>query len=174
MEVNENEAEEFAEVEACDHLFKGLLARAGGVFVDYNVVGRARENVVFVVEGAVFAVYGDGHIWGEVVGGNFGDGAAVFHVSCVATCAEDATNFHGVVGVCGSNEGSCGVVDQGAEPDGEFSLLDCCFKEWSDVLAFDSGDVKTFRPALEHTIVYVRLSGWKREGKAQGDLVHDL
>ena len=174
MEVDEDEAEEFAEVEACDHLFKGLLARTGGVFVNHDVVGRAREDVVFVIEGAVFAIYGDGHIRGEVVRGDFGDGAAVFHVSCVAACAEDATNFHSVVGVCGGNKGSCGVVDQRAEPDREFSLLDCCFKQGSDVLAFDAGDVEAFRPPLEHTVVYVRLSGWKRESEAQRNLVHDL
>ena len=174
MEVDEDEAEEFAEVEACDHFFEGLLAGAGGVFVDYDVVGCAREDVVFVIEGAVFAVYGDGHIWGKIVRGDFGDRAAVFHVSCVAACAEDATNFHGVVGVCGGNEGSCGVVDQCAESDGEFSLLDCCFKEWSDVLAFDAGDVEAFRPPLEYTVVYIRLSGRKRESEAQGNLVHDL
>ena len=174
MEVDEDEAEEFAEVEACDHLFKGLLARAGRVFVDYDVVGSAREDVVFVIEGAVFAIYRDGHLWGEIVRGDFGDGAAVFHVSCVAACTEYATNFHGIVRVSGGDEGSCGVVDQCAEPDGEFSLLDCCFKEWGDVLAFDAGDVEAFRPPLEHTVIYVRLSGWKREGETQGNLVYDL
>ena len=56
---------------------------------------------MFVVEGAVFAVDGDGHVGGEVEVGEFGDGATVFHVGAVATGAEDAADLHGVVGVCG-------------------------------------------------------------------------
>ncbi len=44
MKVNEDEAEKFAEVEACDHLLEGLLARAGRILVNDDVVGSARKD----------------------------------------------------------------------------------------------------------------------------------
>ena len=73
MEVDEHEAEDFAQVEACDHFFKGLLAGARGVFIDLDVVGGLREDGVLVIEGTVFAVNCHGHVWGQVEVLEFGD-----------------------------------------------------------------------------------------------------
>ena len=94
VEADDGEAEDLAEVETGYHFLEGLLARAWGVAVDDDVVGGAGEDYVFVVEGAVFAIDGDGHVWGKVVVGDLGDGAAVFHVCSIASGAEDAANAH--------------------------------------------------------------------------------
>ena len=103
VQVDEDQAEDLAEVEARDHFFEGLLAGPGGVFVDFDVVGGHGEDEVVVVEGAVLAVDGHGHVGGEVHVGEFGDGAAVFHVGGVAAGAEYAAYFHGLVGICGGD-----------------------------------------------------------------------
>lgn len=66
---------------------------------------------MFVIEGAVFTVDGDGRVGGQVVVGYFGDGAGVFHVGGVDACAEDAADFHLRVSVGGSNEGAGCIVD---------------------------------------------------------------
>ena len=119
VQVDDHEAEDLAEIEAGDHLFEGLLAGAGGGFVDDVVVGGERENNVVVVEGAVFAVDGHGHVGGKVEVGDLFDGAAVFHVGGVAAGAEDAADAHGRVGVGRGDEGAGRVVDEGGEGDWE-------------------------------------------------------
>lgn len=71
-DVEEGEAEDLAEVQACGHLFEGLLAWTRGFAVDGVVVFGEGEDDVLVVEGAVFAVDGHGHVRGEVQVGDFG------------------------------------------------------------------------------------------------------
>lgn len=167
VQVDEDEAEELAEVEAGDHLLEGLLPRAGGFLVDDDVVGRAGEDDVLVVEGAVFAVDGDGHVGVEVHVCDLADRAAVLHVGGVAAGAEDAADLHGVVGVVGGDEGAGRVVDQGAEFDGELALLQGGIEEGGDVFAFDAGNVETLGPALEDAMVDVILRGRVGKGEAQ-------
>lgn len=166
VQVDEDEAEELAEVEAGDHLLEGLLPGAGGLFVDDEVVGCAGEDSVLVVKGAVFAVDGDGHVGVEVQVRDLADRAAVLHVGGVAAGAEDAADLHGVVGVVGGDEGAGRVVDQGAEFDGELALLQGGIEELGDVFAFDAGDVEAFGPTLEDAVVDVVLRGGVGEGEA--------
>jgi hypothetical protein len=99
-----------------------LLAGAGGVFIDLGVVGGAREDGVLVIEGTVFAINCDEHVGGQVKVLEFGDRAAVFHVGCVATCAEYAADSHGLVCVGRGDEGTGGVVDDSSEGNGEVLL----------------------------------------------------
>lgn len=118
-DVEEAQAEDLAEVEAGGHLLKGLLARAWGVAVDDEVVLGQREDNVLVVEGAVLAIDGDGHVRGEAQVGDLGDGTGVLHVGGVDAGAEDAADLHLWVSVVGGDKGSGGVVDQGSNFDGE-------------------------------------------------------
>ena len=64
VQVDEDKAEDLAEVEAGDHFLKGLLAGAWGVFVDLDVIGGAGEDEMLVVKGTVFAIDGHGHVGG--------------------------------------------------------------------------------------------------------------
>ena len=73
MKVDEDEAEDLAEVEACYHFLEGLLPGPGGVFVNLDIVGGPREDGVVVVEGAIFAIDGHGHVGGKVEVIEFGD-----------------------------------------------------------------------------------------------------
>ncbi len=166
VQVDEDEAEELAEVEAGDHLLEGLLPGAGGLFVDDEVVGCAGQDGVLVVEGAVFAIDGDGHVGVEVQVRDLADRATVLHVGGVAAGAEDAADLHGAVGVVGGDEGAGRVVDQGAEFDGELALLQGGIEERGDVFAFNAGDVEAFGPTLEDTVVDVVLRGGVGEGEA--------
>ena len=100
MQINEDEAEDFAEVEARDHFLEGLLAGPRRFFVDDDVVRRAWQDFVLVVEGTPFAVDGHRELGVEFHVCKFGDRAAVFHICGVAASAEDAANLHLVVRVC--------------------------------------------------------------------------
>lgn len=166
VQVDEDEAEELAEVEAGDHLLEGLLPGAGGLFVDDEIVGCAGQDDVLVVEGAVFAVDGDGHVGVEIHVRDLADRAAVLHVGGVAAGAEDAADLHGVVGVVGGDESAGCVIDQGAEFDGELALLQGGIEEGGDVLAFHAGDVEAFGPALEDAVVDVILCSGVGKGEA--------
>ena len=170
MDVEEHQAEDFSEVEPRNHFFKGLLARARGIFVDEDVQGCAWQDEMFVVKGAVFAVDGNGHFGGEVHVRDFADGAAVFHVRCVTACAEDGADLGLRVRVVGGDEGSCRVVDEGGEFDGEVAGLEGGVEEGGDVVAFDARDVEAFGPALEDAVVNVFLGGRVGEGEAEGDV----
>ena len=119
VQVDDDKPEDLAEIQAGDHLFEGLLARSRGGFVDDVVVGGEGEDDVVVVEGAVLAVDGHGHVGGKVQVGDLLDGAAVFHVRGVAAGAEDAADAHGGVGVGGGDEGAGCVVDEGGEGNGQ-------------------------------------------------------
>lgn len=118
VEVDEDEAEELAEVEAGDHFFEGLLAGTGGFLVDDDVVGRQWEDFVLVVEGTPFAINGHRCVGWKIHVGELGDGAAVLHIGCVTAGSEDTTDLHLGVGVCGGDQCSSGVVDQSSQLDG--------------------------------------------------------
>jgi len=118
-QVDQDQAEDLAQVETGGHLLKGLLAGAGGVAVDDDVVLGARQDDVLVVEGAVLAVDGDGHVRGQAHVGDLGDGADVLHVRGVDAGAEDAADLDLGVRVRGGDERSGGVVDQRGDLDGQ-------------------------------------------------------
>lgn len=118
-DVEEGETEDLAQVQTGGHLFEGLLAWARGLAVDGVVVFGEGEHDVLIVEGAVFAVDGHGHVRGEVQVGDFGHRADVLHVGGVDARAEDAANLHLAVSVRGGDEGSGCVVDQRGDLDGQ-------------------------------------------------------
>ena len=148
VQVDKDEAEEFAEVKARNHFLKGLLAGPWGVLVDDDIIRGAGKNDVLVIEGAVLAVDGDGHVGRQVQVRDLGDRAAVFHVGCVAASAEDAPDFHGVVRVRGGDESAGGIVDESTEFDGKFPPGERGLKHWRDVVTFNPGNIKPFRPPL--------------------------
>ena len=47
------------------------------------------------------------------------DGAAIFHIGGVASGAENAADFHGLIGVRGGNEGPGGVIYDGGKGNGK-------------------------------------------------------
>ena len=147
-----------------------MLPGARGIFVDEDVKGCAWQDEMFVVKGAVFAVDGNGHVGGEVHVCDFADGAAVFHVRCVAARAEDGADLGLRIGVVGGDEGPCRVVDEGGEFDGKVAGFESSAEEGGDVVTFDARDVEAFGPALEDAVVDVFLGGWVGEGEAEGDV----
>ena len=166
VEADDGEAEDLAKVEPCYHFLEGLLAWARGVSVDDDVVGSARENDVFVVECAVFAIDGDGHIRGKVMVGDLGDGAAILHVCSIASGAEDTANAHQVIRVRGCDQRAGRVVDQGCECDWQAAPCESLLERGNNVFALHAGNVKAFSPTLQDSVINVLLSRRIRERKA--------
>lgn len=112
IQVNENQTEDLAQVETCDHLLEGLLSRARRVFVDMDVVGSARKHAVLVVERTPFTVDGNRKGRVKVHVCKFGNTTDLLHVSSVASCSKDASNLCSIVGVGRSDQSSGSIVHQ--------------------------------------------------------------
>lgn len=113
VQVHQDQSEDLAKVKTRDHLLECLLAWARRVVVDGNIVFGTRQDLVLIIKGTPLTVDSHGGVGGKVHVCQLRDGATVFHVSGIASGSEDTTNLHLGVGVCGSNQCSCGVVDQG-------------------------------------------------------------
>jgi hypothetical protein len=89
----------------------------------------------------------------------------VFHIGCVATCAEYATDSHGRVRVGGGDEGTGGVVNDGSEGNGDvllsgqleitlpvyhraYLLLEGRLKLRNNVIALHAVNIEAFGPPL--------------------------
>lgn len=187
MEIHQNESEDLAEIKARNHLFKSLLTRARRVAVDGDIEFGTRKYLVLVVESSPLAVDGHGSIRGQVHVRQFGNGAAVFHISSVAASSKDATNLHLSVGVGRSNHGTSGVVDERSELDRDalnrmlemhrlsdqkrektYALGESSFKHGNHVFTLYAGDVEALCPALENALIDVVLGCWVRESEAKG------
>lgn len=68
---------------------------------------------MLVVEGAIFAIDDHGHVRREVEMLQFGDRAAVFHVSGIIARAKDDSDLDCLIGVGRCDEGTASIVDQG-------------------------------------------------------------
>lgn len=115
VEVHQNKSEDLSQVEAGNHLLKGLLTRSRRVPVNNLVELCSWKNFMLIIKSSPFTVDRHWRLWCQVHVGQFGDGADFFHISGVAPCSEDATYLHLGIGVGGSNQGSCSVVDQGCQ-----------------------------------------------------------
>lgn len=174
MQVDEDEAEELAQVQTGDHLLKRLLVRTGRVAVDDDVVGRAGQDDVLAVKGAVLAVDGNGRLGRQLVVFQFGHGAEIFHVGGVAAGAEDAADLDLIVRVGRGDQRAGGVVDQRRHFDGQASPGQGVLEHGYDVMSLDAVDVEAFGPPLQDAVVDVVLRGRVRKREAEGHVVEIL
>lgn len=72
-----------------------------------------------------------------------GDLSTFLHISSVGTSSEDGANSHLFVGVCGSDQSTCRVVDKGSELDRDtlYEALDWIVTRYSMLFARASWSV---------------------------------
>jgi hypothetical protein len=177
VQVNQDLAEKFTEVETGNHLLESLLTWSWRLLVDDDIVWSAGKNLVLVVKCTPLAVDGHWSVWWKVHVGKLWDGTAVLHVRSVTSGTEDASDLHASISVGGSDKSTGGIVDQSGKLDwnalfhvnqkllrrqsGETDPLGKgSFEHWDDIMALNTMDIKTLGPALKDTVVDVVLGGW--------------
>ena len=106
--------------------------------------------------------------------GEFGDGAAVFHVGAIAAGSKYAPNTHKRVSVGGGDHSTGSVVDESGQFDRKATLSKSGLKGRNDVLTFHTINVEAFGPALEDAMVDVVLGGRIGKGETERELLNLL
>ena len=145
-----DDAADFAQIAAADHLFKGMVARQLRRFIDEAVPDRSRA----AVEAGRFQV--DDHLQGRFI---------IAHVKARATDDADARR---VVLIDRRKEGRRRIVEQGHRFDAvQASPDEGLFQQAIDGLAGHAGNGDFLGPGDEAGILGRRLVDGKGKGKAQ-------
>ena len=100
MQIQKHKSEDLPKIQSSHHLLESLLTWSRRLFIDDDVVGRSWQDLVCIIEGSPLTVDTHRPLRIEVHVFEFGNVAALLHVSCVAAGAEDAADLAFGIGVC--------------------------------------------------------------------------